>query len=102
MNIEDAFELLAPVLDRHRAELVKDPADFHPVVGMRIPAVLRGDQHPPSPGAAPPDVRRVVMEVAQDEVRVLGQLSQQWERGLVVAWLRWVDLGGQRVPYVGA
>src|SRR5438105_3389441 len=62
---EDRFELLVKVLNRDRAQFMKDTPHFHTGSGMWVSAVLGRDQDAVSTLTMLLELGRVVMQVSQ-------------------------------------
>jgi len=77
MPIKDAFEVFIKIFHRDRTEFVKDPSDFHPLIGVGIASIVRGHQQPVSLLTLLAQVGCVVVQITQDEPNFCGNFSQQ-------------------------
>ena len=91
MPIKDAFEVFIKNFHRNRTEFVKDPADFHSIIGMRVASILGGHQQPIGLRAVLAQVWRVVMAIAQHEADFGRNLAQQSGCRLAIG-----DIGGSQ------
>src|SRR5258706_10539838 len=98
MPIKDAFEMLIKIFDGKGTEFVKDPADFHAIISMRVPSILGGDQHPVIALAERMQVGRVVMAIPQHETDFGGHFAQQFRSRLTIGDIGWCQHGSDGKP----
>src|SRR5258708_28390416 len=84
MRIKDALEMLVKIFHRDGQQFVKDPADFHTIIGMRVASILGGHQQPIGLLTVLVQVWRVVMAIPQDEANFGRNLAQQSGRRLAI------------------
>ena len=77
MYVKDALELLVEVLNRNRAQFVKDAAYLHANVSVRIGSWLGSHQIPSSALADLFHIRRIVMLITQNVAHFQRQFPQQ-------------------------
>src|SRR5919202_4517295 len=87
--IEDPFELLVEGLTRDRAQLVEEAADFYPVIPVRVAPILRRHQAALVRFTLLPQLRRVVVLIAQDKAHLGRHTAQQSASHLTVSDIRW-------------
>src|SRR5215210_6321307 len=75
--VEDGLEVLVEVLIGHAAQLVKDPPDFDPIIGVRVSSSSGGNQKPLGAFACLPDVGCVVVNVSEHKAYLFWQLLDQ-------------------------
>jgi len=84
MPIKDALEMLIKIFDGTRTQFVKDPADFHAIISMRVASIFGGDQHPVIALAERMQVGRVVMAIPQHETHFGRHFAQQSRSRLAI------------------
>jgi len=84
MPIKDALEMLVQIFHRDGPQLVKDPADFHAIIGMGVASIRGGHQQPIGLLTVLVQVGRVVMAIPQHEADVGRNLAQQSGRRLAI------------------
>jgi hypothetical protein len=91
MPVKDPFEMLVKIFHRNGTQFVKDPANLHAIIGVRILSIPGGHQQPIGLGTVLVQIRRVVMAISQNEADFSRNLAQQSGSRLAIG-----DIGGSQ------
>jgi hypothetical protein len=77
MSSKDALEVFIKIFHGDGTQFVKDPADFHAIIGMGVAAILGRHQQTVIALTDLMEVRSVVMAITQHKTNVCGNFPQQ-------------------------